>query len=174
MSGFEVAGVAIGIAPIVFKAVAESMRILEDTVRFDDDTEPLVIRIETAKAHLSIWATSVGLVEGELVPALHPLGDLIPKNDDWSLADTSFANLAKIRFLKPGRDDPEAAYLYEKKEYDPNISEENKDVLQERTSANWSPFWANLAANAISKLCKQLDTRMIQTVTAGGSSFGFR
>jgi hypothetical protein len=77
MSGFEVAGVAIGIAPIVFKAVAESMRILEDTIRFDDDAEDLVIRIETAKAHLSIWATSVGLVEGELVPALHPLSDLI-------------------------------------------------------------------------------------------------
>ena len=62
MSGFEVAGVAIGIAPIVFKAVAESMRILEDTIRFDDDAEDLVIRIETAKAHMRIWATRVGLV----------------------------------------------------------------------------------------------------------------
>ena len=312
MSGFEVAGVAIGIAPIVFKAVAESMRILEDTIRFDDDAEDLVIRIETAKAHLSIWATSVGLVEGELVPALHPLSDLIvrtlkriellvtnleqqgntyglelrdatvpeskktsamavqmrrslhrvlrksdpkrnlevliqaeqlkesgtskkqtgvasrlswavrdkekfkhfvdtlethvsglhklvfenqrkevqkeetrfdlhmvqeisdverltmlqnsssrgrslsevdvaylaqckaitlqgipslprkPKTDYWSLVDTNFTDVAKIRFLKPGHDDPEVAYLYEKKEYDPNISEEDKDVLQER------------------------------------------
>ena len=312
MSGFEVAGVAIGIAPIVFKAVAESMRILEDTIRFDDDAEDLLIRIETAKAHLSIWATSVGLVEGELVPALHPLNDLIvrtlqrieslitslvqqgneyglqlrdaadpdpkktsavamqmrrslhrvlrqsdptrnlealihaeqlresatskkqigvasrlfwavrnkekfkqfvdtlethvsglcklvfenqrkevqqeeirfnlhvvqeisdvgrltmlqnssphgeslsevdvahlaqckaitvqgisslprkPKTDDWSLVDTSLTDVAKIRFLKPVHDDPEVAYLYEKKEYDPNISEEEKDVLQER------------------------------------------
>ncbi|CAN9146804.1 unnamed protein product [Alternaria sp. RS040] len=294
MSGFEVAGVAISIAPIVFKTVAESMRILEDTIRFDDDTEDLVIRIETAKAHLSIWATRVGLVEGELVPALHPLSSLIvrtlkrielpvtnleqkgnryglelrdatdpeskktsamamqmrrslhcvlrksdpkinletliqaeqlkesgtekfedfvntlethvsglhnlvfeeqrkgvqreetrfnlhmvqeisnierltllqnsssngrslaevdvahlaqckaitlqgvpslprkPKTDDWSLVDTSLADLAKIRFLKSGHDDPEVAYLYEKKEYDPNISEEDKDVLQGR------------------------------------------
>ncbi|RYN28501.1 hypothetical protein AA0112_g7413 [Alternaria arborescens] len=312
MSGFEVAGVAIGIAPIVFKAVAESMRILEDTIRFDDDAEDLVIRIETAKVHLSIWATSVGLAEGELVPALHPINDLIvrtlqriellvtnleqhgnkyglqlretvdaepkrtsamalqmrrslhrvlrrsdPKRnleafiqaeklnesvtnkkqigvasrlfwavrdkekfehfvytlethisglhklvfedqrkevqqeetrfsfhivqeitdigrlsllqnsppderrspevdvaylaqckaitlqevaslprkskiDDWSLSDTTLADLTRIRFLKPGHDDPGVAYLYEKKEYDPNISEQDKDILHER------------------------------------------
>ncbi|RYN51787.1 hypothetical protein AA0114_g5420 [Alternaria tenuissima] len=336
MSGFEVAGVAIGIAPIVFKAVAESMRILEDTIRFDDDAEDLVIRIETAKAHLSIWATRVGLVEGELVPALHPLSDLIvrtlkridllmtnleqqgdtyglelrdatdpeskktsamamqmrrslhrvlrksdpktnletliqaeqlkesatskkqigvtsrlfwavrnkekfkdfvntlethvgglhklvfeeqrkelqreetrfnlhmvqeisdierltllqnsssnersfpevdvahlaqckaitlqgvlslprkSKTDDWSLVDTSLADLAKIRFLKSGHDDPEVAYLYEKKEYDPNISEEDKDVLQERIR------------KLVSLLGKPGSQRRLQTLQAVG------
>ncbi|KAF7676672.1 hypothetical protein GT037_004884 [Alternaria burnsii] len=336
MSGFEVAGVAIGIAPIVFKTVAESMRILEETIRFDDDAEDLVIRIETAKAHLSIWATRVGLVEGELVPALHPLSDLIvrtlkriellmtdleqqgntyglelrgatdpeskktsamamqmrrslhrvlrksdpktnletliqaeqlklsaaskkqigvasrlfwavrnkekfedfvntlethvsglhklvfeeqrkevqreetrfnlhmvqeisnierltllqnslsygksfaevdvahlaqckaitlqgvptlprkPKTDDWSLVDTSLAALAKIRFLKPGHDDPEVAYMYEKKEYDPNISEEDKDVLQERIR------------NLVCLLGKPGSQRHLQTLQAVG------
>jgi hypothetical protein len=313
MSGFEVAGIAIGIAPIVFKAVAEGLRILDETVRFDDDAEDLVIRIETAKAHLNIWATNVGLGEGELVPALHPLNDLIvrtlkrietlvtdlqqqeekygleprdvaeseprkatamamqmrrslhrvlrssnPKKnlaaliqaeqseenatsqkqnsvarrlrwavrdkekfehfvvtlekhvnglqklifedqrrevqqdgtrlnfeiiqeisdterlsilqkaspydesfsevdvsylaqckaialqrapslprsqsstDDWSLRNTNPADLTRARFLKPGRGDSEVAYLFEKKDYDPNISEEDKDLLQER------------------------------------------
>ncbi|KAF3035840.1 hypothetical protein E8E12_007753 [Didymella heteroderae] len=48
------------------------------------------------------------------------------------MRDTAPADLAKARFLKAGHGDPEAAYLFEKKDYDPNISEEDKDLLQER------------------------------------------
>ena len=333
----EVAGVALAIAPIVFKAVAEGMKILDETVRFDEDTEDLVIRIETAKAHLNIWATSVGLAEGELVPALHPLNELIvrtlqriealvtglqqqenkyglecrdaansePKKatamavqmrrslhrvlrssnpernlaaliqaeqseehstsqkqnsvarrlrwairdkekfehfvdtlekhvnglqklifenqrkevqqegtrfnfqivqetsdmerlsllqnaspyeesftevdvaylaqckvislqnapslprsqsqtGDWSLRDMTPGDLAKTRFLKPGHDNPEVAYLYEKKDYDPNISEEDKDLLQERIR------------KLVSLLGKTGNQRHLQTLQAVG------
>jgi hypothetical protein len=54
------------------------------------------------------------------------------KADGWSMRDTAPADLAKARFLKAGHSDPEVAYLFEKKTYDPNISEEDKDLLQER------------------------------------------
>jgi hypothetical protein len=52
--------------------------------------------------------------------------------EDWSLAGSLAEDRAKTRFLKTGRLDPEVAYLFEKKEYDPNIPESLKDVLKER------------------------------------------
>ncbi|OSS47471.1 hypothetical protein B5807_07181 [Epicoccum nigrum] len=73
----ELAGLALAITPIVFKAVADGLKILDEMVHFDEETEDMLIRTETAKAHLSIWAAGVGIAEGELVPALHPLNGLI-------------------------------------------------------------------------------------------------
>lgn len=49
MSGLEAAGVAIGIAPIVFKAIIEGLRFLDDTIYFDDDTEDFISGLRQQK-----------------------------------------------------------------------------------------------------------------------------
>ncbi len=61
-----------------------------------------------------------------------PLGMSSSKAEDWSLAGSSGENRSRIRFLKKGCIDPEVTYLFEKKEYDMNISDDLKDLLRER------------------------------------------
>ncbi|KAK5065196.1 hypothetical protein LTR84_001033 [Exophiala bonariae] len=79
MSGLEVAGVVLGVVPIAFNAAVEAWRTLDDTISFDDDTEDLVIRLETVKARLGIWASKAGLADGELIAPLHPVEELLER-----------------------------------------------------------------------------------------------
>lgn len=79
MSGIELAGLVIGSVPVVFKAAIEAWRALDDSVTFDGDTEDIVIRLETAKAHLGIWAAKAGLVNGKLVASLTPVEELLER-----------------------------------------------------------------------------------------------
>ncbi|RMZ76423.1 hypothetical protein DV737_g4795, partial [Chaetothyriales sp. CBS 132003] len=79
MSGIEVTGVVLGVVPIAFKAAIEAWRTLDDTISFDDDTEDLIIRLETVKARLGIWATKAGLTDGELRSSLHPVEELLER-----------------------------------------------------------------------------------------------
>jgi hypothetical protein len=58
-------------------------------------------------------------------------GDGGGQAEDWSLVGSTAEDRCKTRFLKRGQSDPEAAYLFEKKEYDPNIPERLKDALKE-------------------------------------------
>ncbi|KAF2675890.1 hypothetical protein K458DRAFT_196182 [Lentithecium fluviatile CBS 122367] len=51
---------------------------------------------------------------------------------DWSLDGKTAAERAQTRFIKRGRFNQEITYLFEKKEYDANISADNKDLLKER------------------------------------------
>lgn len=79
MSGIEVAGFVLGVVPIAFKAAVEAWRTLDDAISFDDDTEDLIIRLETVKARLGIWATKAGLTDGELISSLHPVEELLER-----------------------------------------------------------------------------------------------
>src|SRR5262249_53929570 len=79
MSGIEIAGIMLGVVPVAFKAAVEAWRVLDDAISFDDDTEDLVIRLETIKAHLGIWAAKAGLTNGKLAPALVPLEELLER-----------------------------------------------------------------------------------------------
>lgn len=79
MSGLEVAGVVLGAVPIAFKAAVEAWRTLDDAISFDDDTEDLIIRLETVKARLGIWATKAGLTDGELISSLHSVEELLER-----------------------------------------------------------------------------------------------
>src|SRR3954452_7548647 len=79
MSGIEVTGVVLGVVPIAFKAAVEAWITLDDAISFDDDTEDLVIRLETVKARLGIWATKAGLTDGELISSLHPVEELLER-----------------------------------------------------------------------------------------------
>ncbi|KAF9731733.1 hypothetical protein PMIN01_10750 [Paraphaeosphaeria minitans] len=51
---------------------------------------------------------------------------------DWSLVSIHPDDRSQVRFIKRGRINNEAAYLFEKKEYDPNIQDDEKDKLQDR------------------------------------------
>jgi hypothetical protein len=51
---------------------------------------------------------------------------------DWSLASIHSDDRNQMRFIKPGRLNPDAAYLFEKKAYDPNITDDDRDKLQDR------------------------------------------
>lgn len=51
---------------------------------------------------------------------------------DWSLASIHAEDRSQVRFIKRGRINGDAAYLFEKKEYDPNIPDDEKDKLQDR------------------------------------------
>lgn len=79
MSGIEIAGLVLGGVPVAFQAAIEAWRVLDDTISFDDDTEDLAIRLETAKAHLGLWAAKAGLTNGKWAPALVSLEELIEK-----------------------------------------------------------------------------------------------
>jgi hypothetical protein len=79
MSGIEIAGIVLGVVPVAFKAAIEAWRVLDDAISFDDDTEDLVIRLETIKAHLGIWAAKAELTNGKLAPALVPLEELLER-----------------------------------------------------------------------------------------------
>ncbi|KIW69152.1 hypothetical protein PV04_05045 [Phialophora macrospora] len=79
MSGIEVAGIVLGVVPITFKAAVEAWRTLDDAISFDDDTEDLIIRLETVKARLGIWATRAGLTDGELISSLYPVEELLER-----------------------------------------------------------------------------------------------
>ena len=79
MSGLELPGLVFGVVPLVLKAAVEAWKVLDDTVSFSDDTEDLIIRLETVKAHLGIWATKAGLTDGELHESLVPLEELIAR-----------------------------------------------------------------------------------------------
>lgn len=52
--------------------------------------------------------------------------------EDWSLGVSDDSICAQPRFLKKGRNNPEVIYLFEKKEYDSNIDDTSKDLLEER------------------------------------------
>lgn len=86
MSGIELAGLVVGVVPIAFKATVEAWRILDDAVTFDGDTTDLIIRLETVKAHLGIWAAKAGLTNGKLIPALIPLEELLERTL-WRIRD---------------------------------------------------------------------------------------
>lgn len=73
------AGVVLGVVPIAFQAAVEAWRVLDDTISFDDDTEDLIIRLETVKARIGIWATKAGLIDGELTASLHPVEELLER-----------------------------------------------------------------------------------------------
>ncbi|KAF1949766.1 hypothetical protein CC80DRAFT_428369 [Byssothecium circinans] len=73
----ESIGAVVGVAPVIFKATIETWKAIDDMMDFDDDTEDLIIRLETAKAHLGIWATQAGLTDGKLVPSLRPVEELV-------------------------------------------------------------------------------------------------
>jgi len=79
MSGLELPGLILGIVPLALQATVQAWKVLDDTVTFSKDTEDLSIRLETAKAHLGIWATQVGLTQGELANDLSPLSELIER-----------------------------------------------------------------------------------------------
>ncbi|KAF2194152.1 hypothetical protein K469DRAFT_455938, partial [Zopfia rhizophila CBS 207.26] len=72
-------GLVVGVVPVAFKAAVEAWRTLDDAITFDDDTENLIIRLETLKAHLAIWAAKARLTNGKLVPALLPLEELLER-----------------------------------------------------------------------------------------------
>lgn len=79
MSGLELPGLVFGVVPLVLKAAVEAWKVLDDTVSFSEDAEDLIIRLETVKAHLGIWATKAGLIDGELHESLVPLEELIAR-----------------------------------------------------------------------------------------------
>ncbi|KAF2444503.1 hypothetical protein P171DRAFT_432521 [Karstenula rhodostoma CBS 690.94] len=79
MSGLELPGLIVGVVPLVLKATVEAWKVLDDTISFSDDSEDLLIRLETLKAHLGIWAKKVGLTEGDLLSALLPFEELIAR-----------------------------------------------------------------------------------------------
>ncbi|OAG11163.1 uncharacterized protein CC84DRAFT_411 [Paraphaeosphaeria sporulosa] len=79
MSGLEIPGLVVGVVPLALKATVEAWKVLDDTVSFSDDSEDLVIRLETLKAHLGIWAMKAGLTEGGLLSALLPFEELIER-----------------------------------------------------------------------------------------------
>ncbi|KAF1828400.1 hypothetical protein BDW02DRAFT_574900 [Decorospora gaudefroyi] len=79
MSGFELPGFVVGVVPLVLKSVIIAWKVLDDTISFSDDTEDLIIRLETVKAQLGIWAKRSGLTGGELLDSLVPLEELIAR-----------------------------------------------------------------------------------------------
>ncbi|KAF1977220.1 hypothetical protein BU23DRAFT_527657 [Bimuria novae-zelandiae CBS 107.79] len=79
MSGFELPGFVVGVVPLVLKSAIEAWKVLDDTISFSEDSEDLIIRLETVKAHLGIWATKAGLTDGELLDSLVPLEELIAR-----------------------------------------------------------------------------------------------
>ncbi|KAF2197947.1 hypothetical protein GQ43DRAFT_483725 [Delitschia confertaspora ATCC 74209] len=54
------------------------------------------------------------------------------QREDFNIAHIPMVNFTKQRFFKKGHVDPDTYYLFEKKEYDPNISDTDKDILEER------------------------------------------
>jgi len=52
--------------------------------------------------------------------------------ENWGLAGSTTKDRSCTRFLKKGWFDPSITYLFEKKNYDSNISDEHKDLLRER------------------------------------------
>lgn len=76
--------------------------------------------------------------------------------NSWNIHDITPEYLSKTRFIKPASSNPEIAYLFEKKDYDPNISEDNKDLLQERIR------------KLVSLLEKPTSSRHLQTLQAIG------
>ncbi|RMD41996.1 hypothetical protein DV735_g3113, partial [Chaetothyriales sp. CBS 134920] len=79
MSGIDIAATVIGIVPVAFKAAIEAWQMLEDALAYDGDTEDLIIRLETVKARLGIWATKAGLTDGELLSSFHPVEELLER-----------------------------------------------------------------------------------------------
>ncbi|KAM7214472.1 Prion-inhibition and propagation domain containing protein [Rhypophila decipiens] len=51
---------------------------------------------------------------------------------DWDISTVDVATRLKPRFLKVGQADRGACYLFEKKEYDPNTTDAEKELLRER------------------------------------------
>jgi len=60
------------------------------------------------------------------------IGSNVGDAENWGLAGSTAEDRSSTRFLKKGSIDPSAAYLFEKKNYDSNITDENKDLLRER------------------------------------------
>ncbi|ORY12041.1 prion-inhibition and propagation-domain-containing protein [Clohesyomyces aquaticus] len=79
MSGLEIAGVVVGVVPVIFKTAIDAWKTVDDAVTFEGDAEDLGIRLESVKAQLGLWAAEAGLTEGELVPALLPQEELIAR-----------------------------------------------------------------------------------------------
>jgi hypothetical protein len=73
------AELGLAIAPIAFKALVATWNVLDDALNFSQDSEDLLIRLETARAHFGIWASLSGLEKGELAPDLLPLDELISR-----------------------------------------------------------------------------------------------
>lgn len=65
------------------------------------------------------------------VPA-RPYSNNFKTNEDWGLKNIKPEDRNNACFIKRGRIDGEAAYLYEKKDYDTNISDDMKDELRDR------------------------------------------
>ncbi|RMZ78799.1 hypothetical protein DV738_g3605, partial [Chaetothyriales sp. CBS 135597] len=79
MSGIDIAATVLGVVPVAFKAAIEAWEILDDTLSYDGDTEDLIIRLETVKARLGIWAAKAGLTDGELRSPFHPVEELLER-----------------------------------------------------------------------------------------------
>lgn len=73
------AELGLAIAPIAYKALVRAWKTLDDALSFSEDSEDLLIRLETVRAHLSIWATLSELDSGRLHPSLRPFDELIEK-----------------------------------------------------------------------------------------------
>lgn len=51
---------------------------------------------------------------------------------DWSLASITTDDRSQVQFIKRGQVDNKTAYLFKKKDYNPNIGDDGKDKLQDR------------------------------------------
>ncbi|KAF2121179.1 prion-inhibition and propagation-domain-containing protein, partial [Lophiotrema nucula] len=81
------AGHALDVAPLAFKSLTIAWRTLDDTLSFPEDSQDLELRLETTRAHLTIWAHVCDIENGVLRPSLVPFDELIGKalNRIWKL-----------------------------------------------------------------------------------------
>ena len=92
------AELGLAIAPIAYKALIKTWNTLDDSLSFSEDSQDLLIRLETARAHLSIWASLSGLDYGELEPDLLAYDALIVKSLERITALLSDADEMKKQY----------------------------------------------------------------------------
>lgn len=71
------AEITLAVAPIAYKVLKGAWGALDDALGFSEDSEDLLLRLETIRAHLSIWASLSDLNNGMLRPSLLPFDKLI-------------------------------------------------------------------------------------------------
>ncbi|KAF2794237.1 hypothetical protein K505DRAFT_417263 [Melanomma pulvis-pyrius CBS 109.77] len=71
------AEITLAVAPIAYKVLKGAWGALDDALGFSEDSEDLLLRLETIRAHLSIWASLSNLNDGMLRPGLLPFDTLI-------------------------------------------------------------------------------------------------
>jgi len=85
----------IGLAPIVYNTAAKAWSTVSGAISFPEDSEDLMIRLETARARFDIWASFSGLEAGRLESRLMPFDSLIERS--LGRIDELFSNTDQLK-----------------------------------------------------------------------------